>query len=57
MNGIIKEKIKKSGLKKVYIATCLGISKSTFSQVLKGTKSLSFENEIKLKELLENVSL
>ena len=55
MNEIIKDKIRKSGLKKVFIASQLGISKSTFSQVLRGGKFLTTENEIKLKELLDKV--
>jgi predicted transcriptional regulator len=55
MNNLIKQKIIKSGLKKVFIADQLGISKSMFSQVLRGTKTLSAENEIKLKELLDRV--
>jgi antitoxin component HigA of HigAB toxin-antitoxin module len=56
MNNSIKDQIKKSGLKKVFIAEKIGLSPSHFSQVLRGTRNLTLEKEIALKDLISKAS-
>lgn len=48
----LKQQIEKSGLKKKYIAKCLGVQQSVISMVLKGDRFLPPDKETKLMQLL-----
>jgi len=48
-----KKEIKKKGLKMVWISEKIGVSKSYLSLCLNGKRTLSYEKEYQLKELLK----
>lgn len=48
----LRRKIETSGLKKKYIAKCLGVHQSVISMVLSGDRILPPDKEVKLKQLL-----
>lgn len=57
MNGLLKEKVKASGYKYVFLASYLGITPQYFSMVMRDERDLSLPKEDKLREFLKDVML
>lgn len=53
----LQEKIKESGLRQNFLADKLGLSKSHFNQMIKGTATMPEHIRNKLNELLSKVLL